>query len=176
MTLSPIQALVESLGIADQQARENERPDWQLALRRANLRVALSAHSRQVGEQNHLLGEAVALLELTRLDLEEKSAYVQVSVGLAQTYLALFALRREGRYLTIAAQVLRPLSATRDALLLLTLARVDAAAGRLGLARHWLSRCAKLPDVSIADWDAAPELKSLHHQPWWPALRQQLLH
>ena len=65
----PLSQLIQALGEADQRARDATALDWPLALERAQLRVQLSAHSRHKAEQQHLLGEAVALLEFTLMEL-----------------------------------------------------------------------------------------------------------
>lgn len=176
MVSAAAQQLIARLGAADQAARELDHMDWTLALQRSQLRLELAQLSQQRAERMYLLGEAVALLELTLIELEDKASYEHVAVGLAEAYLAFFALTHEARYATIANQILRPLSGSGPAPVLLTLARIESVVGHLALAQHWLRRYVTTVGASLLELDQAQELASLHQQPWWPALRQQLMH
>lgn len=171
----PLSQLIQALGEADQRARDATELDWPLALERAQLRVQLSAYSRHKAEQQHLLGEAVALLEFTLMELSERAAHEQVAVALAEAYLNLFRVAQHVPYLTVARQIIRPLSTSQWPPLLLMLARIEAMAGQPALTRHWLNRYARLPEAQLDALDAAVELEAMYSETWWPALRQQLM-
>jgi hypothetical protein len=148
-------------------------PTPALAIERAQLRLALVKISSSKQEQIHFLTEATVILELANTEVTEQEIHIQVSAQLAEVYLQWHQVTHEQRYLIVAGQILRPLSNSGNAAILLRLARLDAVQKKEALTKHWLTRWLQvLPEASHALLDF-PEFTEYLAEAWFQEINRQ---
>jgi|GEM_PF-2786489 len=135
------QALVARLGETDQQFLSDPTP--QLAIERAEIRMALAHYSHRQGEQLHFLNEAAVILELAAVEVEDRPTHLALSIQLSLVYLQHFEVTQELRYLIVTGQILRTQTSLMHPMVFLGLARADAGQQKLALTRHWLEQWQK---------------------------------
>lgn len=150
-------------------------PDTATTLTRVQLRQALANLSVQKGEQIHFLSEAAVLLEVALMEAGNPQQRDDIAAQLGSVYLQFYLVTHEARYLTVTGHILRPLSASAHAGILLGLVRLAALKQEPALLRHWVTRLSASPQF---DWDLLdmPELAHVPTLPWFQALRQPQLH
>lgn len=166
--------LIELLGETDQAYLQGSTAE--LALTRAEIRQRLALYSMQKGEQLYLLNEAAAILELMRMEVDERDIFERLSAQLGAVYIQHYHVTHEDKYLIIAVQILRPHSSSTHPAVLLGLVRADAAKGNWALVRHWLQRMANNRMLDIEILQQTPELAGAKGFDWFTKIKDKLIH
>lgn len=138
--LKDAKQIIARIGETDQMYLEGNTPD--LALERADLRLALVTLSRVRQEQLHFLQEAIVLLEQGRIEFEEipLRTYLDLSLLLAKAYMLYFEITKEQRFALITQQILKPLTVHEHGDVYFFLAYASICKNETALSRHWLKK------------------------------------
>ena len=169
--------VVAKLGETDQQFLT--MPSTDLAITRARLRLRLVDLSNHKQEQVYFLTEAVVLLETALVQAELLDEALALSAALGETYLRFYQLTKEQHYLVVTRQVAKPLAHHNHPLILFTLVRSSVLEGHVAMAKHWLSRLMRLPNIhplQVEDIHTAQDLSAVAHEDWFKQLLKQKLH
>lgn len=170
-------ALIARMGELDAEARQLTEGVLEPApqvMERAGLRQQLALLSSQKGEQLHFLSEAAVLLEMALMEAGSPAERDRLAGQLGAVYLQFYQVTHEARYLTIAKQVLRPLSHSTEPLILLGLIRQAAFSDTAALGQHWIEKLLRLP---LHQWTAAldwPWLSGVRQESWYAGLAARM--
>jgi hypothetical protein len=144
--LKDAKQIIARIGETDQMYLEGNTPD--LALERADLRLALVTLSRVRQEQLHFLQEAIVLLEQGRIEFEEipLRTYLDLSLLLAKAYMLYFEITKEQRFALITQQILKPLTVHEHGDVYFFLAYASVCKNDTALSRHWLKKYSQTPE------------------------------
>ena len=174
--LKDAKQIIARIGETDQMYLEGNTPE--LALERADLRLALVTISRVRQEQLHFLQEAIVLLEQGRIEFEEMPllSYLNLSLHLAKAYMLYFEITKEDRFALITQQILKPLTSYGQGDIYLFLAYASVSRKESALARHWLGKYAKSTEFDFVLLREHAAFVDLHQEDWFIKLMQSKLH
>ncbi len=142
------QALVARLGETDQAYLEQNTAE--LALVRGQVRLELAKLSKHKQEQHYFLNQAIAILELARIEFEEieLALYLKLSIVLAKCYMLHYDISHETRYALIVETILKPLAHHDDSEVYELLIKASQAQNKPALATHWQQKMQRVQGLS----------------------------
>lgn len=167
--------LISRIGETDQLFVQGNTPN--LALERAELRLALVELSQHQQEKIHFLQEAIVLLEQGRVEFEEMpmALYLALSIELAKAYMCYFQITKQARFALITQQILKPLTSLDSADVFFYLAYASVAQSELALTRHWLKKYFAANEVNLDTFMQHDAFKVIHQADWLKPLIQRHL-
>lgn len=146
-----IQSLITQLNKTDQLYQHQNTPE--LALERANIRKQLFQLSERVPEKTLFINQAVLILEQALMTFDELTIqqHIQLSLMLSECYLDWYELNKQVAYLTIAEQIIKPLSHHNYRSIYLLLSKINALQNKPKLSQHWQNKSKHGKEFSIFD-------------------------
>ena len=174
--LKDAKQIIARIGETDQMYLEGNTPE--LALERADLRLALVTISRVRQEQLHFLQEAIVLLEQGRIEFEEMPllTYLNLSLHLAKAYMLYFEITKEQRFALITQQILKPLTVHEHGDVYFFLAYASACKNEDAMSRHWLKKYSQTAEFDSFLLHQHPAFEAYRETLWFVQLTQQNFH
>ena len=174
--LKDAKQIIARIGETDQMYLEGNTPE--LALERADVRLALVTISRVRQEQLHFLQEAVVLLEQGRIEFEEMPllSYLNLSLHLAKAYMMYFELTRDAKYALITQQILKAMTHYAHGDIFFFLAYASASKNESALCRHWLGKYSKTAEFDLELLQIHPAFNAYQTEVWFKQILKSRMH
>lgn len=148
---TPIKTLISRLNQTDKDYETQSTPE--LAYERASIRLELANFSQKSQEKQLFINQAVVILEQALISFDEMAlnTHIQLSLLLGESYLSLYHLTQKTPYLTIAEQIVKPLSHHNYQVIYEKLATIHQLQNKPKLSQHWQNKAKTAKVFSVFD-------------------------
>lgn len=148
---TPIKTLITKLNQTDYDYQAHNTPE--LAYERASIRLELANFSQKSQEKQLFINQAVVILEQALMGFDELALnmHIQLSLLLGECYLSLYHLTQKTPYLTIAEQIIKPLSHHNYQVIYEKLATIHQLQNKPKLSQHWQTKAKTAKVFSVFD-------------------------